>query len=354
MIDKIKNVLEEKNFEGLLIYDIFNVRYLSGYTSDDAYLLITKNKNYFLTDPRYTEQASEECPEFEIFNWRSVSGDFSDAVSKIVKDENIKKLGVESHSITLSYFNKISKNITAEIIPVEGIVEEFRGVKTLEEIEYIRKACEIGDRAFERIIKEIKIGKTEKELSALLAYYLKIEGSDARNYENIFITGSRTSLLHGIPSEKKIQEGDLVLMDFGAGYKGYLSDMSRTVVMGKPTEKQKEVFQIAKQSEQDMVDAVKAGVTGPELYEASLKAMKGTEYLEYNYSGVGHGVGLAVHEIPFLGPKSKYTMKTNNIITLEPGIYIPGWGGIRLEDQVVVTESGCEVLTKSSRQFLEL
>ena len=354
MINIIRKEIFKKNIDALLIYDIFNVRYLSGYTSDDAYLLITKDKNYFLTDPRYTEQALEECPGFEIFNWREINGDFSLAVSRIVKNENIKNLGVESHSISLSYYNKIAQNISAQLVAVEGIVEDIRRIKNPEEIEHIKKACQIGDRAFKRIIKEIKVGKTEKELSALLAYYLKIEGSDARNYENIFISGPRTSLLHGIASDRKIKEGDLVLMDFGAGYKGYLSDMSRTVVVGKPTEKQKEVFEIAKQSEQDMIDEVKAGATGVELYEASLKAMIGTEYLEYNYSGVGHGVGLAVHEKPFLGPKSKYTMEVNNIITLEPGIYIPGWGGIRLEDQVLVTESGCELLTKSSRQFLEL
>jgi Xaa-Pro aminopeptidase len=354
MTDKIIGMLEENGIDGLLIYDIFNVRYLSGYTSDDAYLLITKNKNYFLTDPRYTEQAGDECPGFEVLNWRGVDGGFAGAVSKIVKDESIDRLGIESHSITLSYYNKIAKDIKAELIPLEGIVEEIRSIKKPEEVEYSRKACEIGDRAFNRIIKEIKVGKTEKELSALLAYFLKIEGSDARNYENILISGPRTSLLHGIPSERKVKEGDIVLMDFGAGYKGYLSDMSRTLVLGKPSEKQKEVFEIAQQSEQDMIDAVKAGATGQELYEASLKVMKNTEYFDYHYSGVGHGVGLAVHETPFLGPNSKNVLKTNNIITLEPGIYIPEWGGMRVEDQVLVTEDGCEVLTNSPRHLLEL
>jgi Xaa-Pro aminopeptidase len=160
--------------------------------------------------------------------------------------------------------------------------------------------------------------------------------------------------LHGIPSDRKIEAGDLVLMDFGAGYKGYLSDMTRTVVFGKATSKQKEIYEIVKKSVEDMILSIKSGIAARQVYETSLSAMKETKYFNYHYSGVGHGVGLAVHEKPFLGPTSEDILKTNNVITLEPGIYIPKWGGIRIEEQVLVLEEGCEVMTKSDTHLIEL
>jgi Xaa-Pro aminopeptidase len=354
MLKKFKEQLKSKNIDGALIHNIHNVRYLSSYTSDDAFLLITEGTSYFITDPRYTEQAEKECPDFEIFNWRSRGTDLSDSILEIGEKEKIKRLGIEDESISLKEFKQIEKKLTVEFVPISGMVENLRKIKQPEEIENLKKACQISDRVFEKILNEIKVGVTEKELSAKLSYYLKLEGSDARGYENIFISGPRTSLLHGIPSERTIKEGDLVLMDYGAGYKGYLSDMTRTVVVGKATEEQREIYQIVKQSEEDLISAIKDNVPVKELYEASIAAMKNTKYFKYHYSGVGHGIGLAVHEKPFLSPKSDDIIQENNVVTTEPGIYIPEWGGIRIEDQVLVTKDGCELLTKAPRQLLEI
>jgi Xaa-Pro aminopeptidase len=218
----------------------------------------------------------------------------------------------------------------------------------------LRVACQIADRAFERIIKDIKIGITEKELASKLSHYMVMEGADTKPYGNILISGKRTSLLHGIPSSKSIEYGDFVLMDYGCGYNGYLSDMTRTVVVGKATQEQKKIYSLETKMLEDSKIAMIPGAKATDVYEASIQAIKDTEYFKYHYSGIGHGIGLFVHEIPFMGPRSKEVLKENNVITIEPGIYIPNWGGVRIEDQILITNNGNECLTNSIRELLEL
>ena len=215
-------------------------------------------------------------------------------------------------------------------------------------------SCDIASRAYEKIQKDIRVGITEKELAARLSLYMVLEGADTQPYGNILISGARTSLLHGIPSQKAIEYGDLVLMDYGCQYHGYLSDMTRTLVVGRATPKQKEVYRI----EQQMVAAVegflKDGVSASDAYYESTKIIEGTEYFPYHYTGIGHGVGMFVHEIPFMSPVSKNIVHANNVMTVEPGIYIPGWGGIRIEDQLLITETGNENLISATKELIEL
>ena len=217
-----------------------------------------------------------------------------------------------------------------------------------------RISCDIASRAYEKIQKDIRVGITEKELAARLSLYMVLEGADTQPYGNILISGARTSLLHGIPSQKAIEYGDLVLMDYGCQYHGYLSDMTRTLVVGRATPKQKEVYKI----EQQMVAAVegflKDGVSASDAYYESTKIIEGTEYFPYHYTGIGHGVGMFVHEIPFMSPVSKNIVHANNVMTVEPGIYIPGWGGIRIEDQLLITETGNENLISATKELIEL
>jgi Xaa-Pro aminopeptidase len=349
----IRQLMVEKGIESIFIGEKQNVRYLSGYGSDDAFLLLTRKEFYFLTDPRYTEEATETCKDFQIINWREQDS-VGAALMAILRSEGLDTLHFEENNIGYSLYRQLSEFGTVALAPVTGLIETLRSVKEDKEIACSRAACAIADRAFERILNEIQVGVTERELSGKLAYFLKSEGSDARCYENIVLSGSRTSLLHGIPSDKAVQQGDLVLMDFGAGYGGYLSDMSRTVIVGKASDMQREIYGIIKQSEEDMMASIRDGVSTRETYTASLKAMADSEYLEFHYTGVGHGVGLAVHEKPFIGPSSRDVFVTGNIVTLEPGIYIPKWGGIRIEDQVLVTAKGCDKLTQANRQLIEL
>ncbi len=354
MLKGLENIIKEMDIDSMLISDIHNVRYLSGYKGDESYLLISEKSNYFITDARYTEQAAIECPEFVILDWKALGRSINDAIAYITEKEELKLMGIEEVVMSHKQYAELDKMISTKTCCISGIIEDLRTVKQPHEKEYLRKACAISDRAFNRILNDIKVGITEAELSAKLAYYLKIEGSDARCYENIFLSGPRTSLLHGIPSDRKITYGDIILMDFGAGYNGYLSDMSRTVVLGKANEKQKEIYNIIKESEEDVINMVKSGIAAKEAYHHSLKAVSGTEYMSYFYTGIGHGVGLAVHEKPYMSAASTDIIKKDNVITVEPGIYIPGWGGVRIEDQILITDDGCEILTNSSRQLIEL
>lgn len=354
MIQEIYKYLEKSNIDGFFIARPQNVRYISKYTSEDAYLFITQEEKFLITDPRYTEQAGLECPDYTIINWRTMGGTIADSVQHVVEKLNLKSFAFEGDYVNYNMYNNFKTRVNAEAIAVNGVIEKLRSIKTPEEINFLRAACQIADRAFERIIKDIRVGVTEKELASRLSHYMVIEGADTKPYGNILISGKRTSLLHGIPSNKVVEYGDFVLMDYGCGFNGYLSDMTRTVVVGKATPKQREVYELEKTMVAEATKAMGPEVKATDVYEASIQAIKDTEYFQYHYSGVGHGIGLFVHEIPFMGPKSTEILKENNVITIEPGIYIPDWGGVRIEDQILITKDGNESLTSSTRELLEL
>lgn len=181
-----------------------------------------------------------------------------------------------------------------------------------------------------------------------------MEGADTKPYGNILISGKKTSLLHGIPSNKTVEYGDFVLMDYGCGFNGYLSDMTRTVVVGKASNEQKKIYSLVKQMIEDSTKVMLPETKATDVYGASIKAIKDSAYFKYHYSGIGHGIGLFVHEIPFMGPKSTAVLKENNVLTIEPGIYIPNWGGVRIEDQILITADSNEVLTDATRELIEL
>ncbi len=353
--EKIFGYLEEKQIDAVFIADHENVRYISSYTGDDSYLILDRSGNrYFITDPRYTEQASKECPGYSRVNWRKDFGSVPKAVAGIAKKAGYKSLGYEAEKITVAFFNEMTKEHGFDVVDISTVTEGFRSVKTDEEIGLLRTACDITCRAFGKILNDIKAGITEKELAARLSLYMVLEGSDTQPYGNILISGARTSLLHGIPSDKQVEKGDLVLMDFGCQYKGYLSDMTRTVVVGKADDRQKEIYALEQQMVRDVEEFIRDGVSAADAYWASLKHLKGTEYYPYHYEGIGHGVGLFVHEHPFMGPRSEDTIRKNNVMTVEPGIYIPDWGGIRIEDQILVTENGNEIMTWADKELIEL
>lgn len=354
VIERIREYMGKKGVDGFFISRPVNVKYVSGYTGEDSYLLLTSDKKYFITDPRYTEQVSYECPDFEIVEWRENYGSVPAAAGGLAAKDGLKSLGFEADHLVVDFYRKIEEKTSAELVPCEGVVEELRSYKTPQEIEYLRAACEIASRAYERIQKDIRPGITEKELAANLSRYMVLEGSDTMPYGNILISGARTSLLHGIPSEKAVEYGDLVLMDYGCQYHGYLSDMTRTLVVGKATPKQREVYRLEQQMVEDTEKYMKVGADIRGAYEASVQCIKNTEYYPYHYTGIGHGVGMFVHEQPFMGPRSEECFHENTVMTVEPGIYIPGWGGIRIEDQVLVKEDGIENLISATKDLIEL
>lgn len=242
------------------------------------------------------------------------------------------------------------KGSSVKLVGKEGIVEELRYVKTPEEIEKIRKASEITDHAFEEILKYIEIGMTENQVAAKLEYIVKMAGADGMGFDTILISGSKTSLPHGKPTNKLIEAGDFVTMDFGAMVDGYTSDMTRTIVMGQASQEQMEVYRLVKEAQQKGMDSIKPLVTSDLPDQAVREVLK--DRIQYYYPGIGHGIGLDLHEAPFISQKGGYTIEENCIITVEPGLYIPGWGGVRIEDSILVTREGYERLTKSSKDLI--
>lgn len=352
--EKLLAYMEKENIDSFYVAKKENVRFVSGYTGDDSFLFITKGKYYFITDPRYTEQAAIECPEYEIYNWRTPGKTAADAVQALMEKSGAKNVAFEADKLSYAGYLDFEKAVTGEKIPVTGVIETMRQIKSEKEIAYQKAACEISCRALEKLLPEIRVGVTEKELAAKLSLYMVEAGADTMPYGNILISGARTSLLHGIPSEKAIEYGDFVLMDFGCQVHGYMSDMTRTVIVGKATERQKEVYELEKKMVADSLAVTKAGVTGREIYEASLKAITGTEYLGYQYTNIGHGIGLFVHEGPFSSMADTNPIPAGNVRTIEPGIYIPGWGGVRIEDQILVTENGYENMVRFTHDLIEL
>ena len=353
-MEQLLAYMQKEHLDGMFISRPVNVKYVSHYTGEDSWLFITEQEKFFLTDPRYTEQVSYECPDYTILNWRDVYGSIGKALAFAAGKVGAKTNGFEASHLTVDQFKDLQSQVEAELVPADGIIEEFRSIKKPEEIECLRISCDIASRAYEKIQKDIRVGITEKELAARLSLYMVMEGADTQPYGNILISGARTSLLHGIPSQKAIEYGDLVLMDYGCQYHGYLSDMTRTLVVGRATPKQKEVYKIEQQMVAAVENYLKDGVSASDAYYESTKIIEGTEYFQYHYTGIGHGVGMFVHEIPFMSPVSKNIIHANNVMTVEPGIYIPGWGGIRIEDQLLITETGNENLISATKELIEL
>lgn len=353
-MEQLLAYMQKEHLDGMFISRPVNVKYVSHYTGEDSWLFITEQEKFFLTDPRYTEQVSYECPDYTILNWRDVYGSIGKALAFAAGKVGAKTIGFEASHLTVDQFKDLQSQVEAELVPADGIIEEFRSIKKPEEIECLRISCDIASRAYEKIQKDIRVGITEKELAARLSLYMVMEGADTQPYGNILISGARTSLLHGIPSQKAIEYGDLVLMDYGCQYHGYLSDMTRTLVVGRATPKQKEVYKIEQQMVAAVENYLKDGVSASDAYYESTKIIEGTEYFQYHYTGIGHGVGMFVHEIPFMSPVSKNIIHANNVMTVEPGIYIPGWGGIRIEDQLLITETGNENLISATKELIEL
>jgi Xaa-Pro aminopeptidase len=354
MIDELISMMKEEYIDGFFISNPYNVQYITGYREEHVYAVITKRGQYLIIDGRYKELAAMECLGFEILVWNEDGRGLTETINDIVIKDKVNRLGFEAEYITYKQFTELYDIIKAEITPVIGLVEQLRVIKTPEEISYLRQACDITERAYNNILNDIKVGISEKELVAKANYYLRMEGGDPKTSETVFLSGKRSSLIVALPTDKKIEYGDFVLINIGARYKGYLVDFSRTVVVGEPTERQEEIYSVVQKAQMEAIKGIKGGVLAKEPYYASKKVLEEAGYLKYHYKKMGHGIGLFLYEEPFLCKSSKNILVKNNVLTVEPGIYIPGWGGVRIEDVILVTEDGYEILTKTPRDLMIL
>jgi len=357
MINRLKQLramMKENELESFLVTDPLTIRYLANFTGTTALLFITSTEQILITDSRYAEQASNQSLSFKIIKLQSSNLWFED-ILKIIKSKNIKNVGFET---TMTYFQylQFKEKLPADVRPIATakLVEKIREVKDEVEIDIIIQACKIADAAFDYILGEIKPGVVEIEIANKLEFFMRNLGATGLAFSTIVASGVRSSMPHGVASEKKIVQGDIVTLDYGCRYKGYVSDMTRTIAVGKPDDTLKEIYNIVLESQKRAIDIVKPGTLTLEYDNAARSYITEKGYGKNFSHSIGHGIGLEVHEGPDMLKKRKKYLQKNHVITAEPGIYLPGIGGVRIEDDLLITSDGHQLLTKSPKELIIL
>ncbi|WP_102027365.1 M24 family metallopeptidase [Salirhabdus sp. Marseille-P4669] len=350
-VTKLRKALEEQNVDGILITSEKNRRYITGFTGTAGVALITQEHAVFITDFRYTEQASEQVKGFEIVEHKVL---ITKEVANQVERLGIKRLGFEKAHVTYSTYEAYREQVSAELVPLAGIIEKLRLIKTDEEINILKEACQIADNAFEHILGFIKPGVKEIDVSNELEFFMRKQGATSSSFDIIVASGFRSALPHGVASDKVIESGELVTLDFGAYYKGYCSDITRTVAVGEINDKLKDIYNTVLEAQLRGVEGLKPGITGIQGDALTRDYIKEKGYGDYFGHSTGHGIGLDVHEGPTLSYRGEAKLEPGMVVTVEPGIYIPNVGGCRIEDDVLITENGYEKLTHSSKELITL
>lgn len=352
-VTELLALLKDKEIDAMIIFGAYNRRYISGFKGSSGYLFISPKKQVFLTDFRYMEQGAAQCPGFEVMD--HTKDGLMTCFKQLVVDTGAKSLGFEEDVLTYQQFNQLKNEFDRlDLVGTTGIIETIRAIKDEEELSFMREAAAIADRAFAHILDFIKPGVTELEIAMELEFAMRRGGAKKLSFDTIVASGKNASLPHAEPSDKKVENGDFLTMDFGCLYKGYCSDMTRTVFVGKANEKQKHVYNTVLKAQLAALDAIKAGPLGHEIDKIARDIIYGAGYEGCFGHGLGHSVGLEVHEEPRLSVKGFTKLKENMMITVEPGIYIPDFGGVRIEDLVCIKENGYENLTKSDKTLIEL
>ncbi len=351
-IQEVITLLEKEKLDALFVSSVENIRYLTGFTGDSSRLLITKNTTYLITDGRFTEQAEEEClSEVCVINWIEDQRYQFPTYQYLCKKENVKHLAFEGEYLSYKEFSELNKISNLNLVSKSAFVEQFRLIKTEDEIAMLKRAAEISDESLRNILPLIKTGVSELDLAAELEYAMKKNGANDISFETMVLFGERTSLLHGKPGLTRLKSGDIILFDFGALYNGYHADISRVLVCEKMNDEQQSLHNVVNTAGLNAQNAIRNNTSAEEI-DCIVRSSIPSEYQKYFYPGIGHGTGLNIHELPFIKKESEAVLKTNMVITIEPGLYIPGWGGMRVEDSILVCEEGSESLNSFDRNLL--
>lgn len=336
-----------------LITEDVNRRYFTGMKSSAGIVLVTREKAYLIIDFRYIEKAQKTVHDAEVI----MQGKLYDQINELLEKHEVKTVAIESRSMTVSQLNSMREKLKAEIDDTDALseaIDKLRIVKSQDEIDKIIKAQRIAEAAFEDVLNYIKPGVTEKEIGLHLDYYMLSHGAEGLSFDTIAVSGPNTSLCHGVPTDRPVQSGEFVLMDYGATYDGYHSDMTRTVCVGKPTEKMENIYSIVLDAQLKALAAVKAGAKGSDIDKIARDIITEAGYGEAFGHSLGHGVGMNIHETPNAAISSKHIFEENMIVTIEPGIYLPDEFGVRIEDFVIVKSDGCENMTLAKKNLISL
>lgn len=347
--DKLGDILNE--LDGVMITSPHNLRYFTGFCGGEGVAVITSSKKYLFIDSRYTVAAKEEAHGFDVVEY--APGKRMTEVLERIGD--VRTLGFEDAYMSVLEYNEYKKSFNnIKTVGISKKTEELRMIKTSLELELIRHAEQLGIDAFLKVLPMIRPGIAERDIAAELEYQMRRIGADGTSFETIAVSGARTGMPHGIPSDKKIEYGDFVTMDFGCRYKGYCSDMTRTVVVGKADEEQKRIYSIVLKAQLCGLETIKSGVAGKEADAAARRIIEDAGFGKFFGHSLGHGVGLLIHEQPNLSPNGEKILKPGMVVTCEPGIYIPDFGGVRIEDAVIVTDEGNDNMTRLSKELVEI
>ena len=349
--------LGDLEVDALLVTGLTNVRYLTGFTGSNGQALVTGAESVFFTDGRYTEQSRHEVPDLHRVTYAAT---FGEALAAEAVRLGARRLGFEAHHVTVRSHERLGSALAAasggiELVACDEQVERVRWVKDDEEIELLNNAQSVTDQAFDDVLETLAVGMTEQQVARQLEALLRRDGADGLSFESIVAFGENAAEPHHEPNHRTLEEGDIIKMDFGALFGGYHADMTRTVAFGQPATELKKIHDVVRQAQQAGIDAVREGVTGAEVDAAARGVIEGAGYGDAFTHGLGHGVGLDIHEGPRLGREfTEHTLPSRAVVTVEPGIYVPGLGGARIEDMVEVMPDGCRVLGNASRELIEL
>ena len=353
-IKKIQEKLIEKNLDAVLITDEKNQRYATGFPFTDGAVLVARSDAWLLTDSRYIEAAANTaacCCRVQMFDREHSRLSLLQAA---LKEAGVQRLGAEEQKLSHAEYLDYEKSLEMELLPAQAIFGELRASKSEEEIVYMREAQAISEKALEEVLHIIKPGMTERQAAAELVYHMLLNGSEGNSFDPIVVTGKKTSMPHGVPGDEIIREGDFVTMDFGCLKNGYCSDMTRTVAIGHATDEMKNIYNVVLEAQLAGIAAARAGIPGCEIDAAAREVITKAGFGQYFGHGFGHSLGLDIHELPGANPSGKAIMPLNCVVSAEPGIYIPGKFGVRIEDVMILHENGSEVITKAPKQLIIL
>ncbi|MBM6775859.1 aminopeptidase P family protein [Collinsella tanakaei] len=360
-IARLRSLMEERGYDAVVVRDEANLRWLTGamgvfdYTFEFPHAaFITHDACYLHTDSRYFNSFAENMPEGSPWQIDMDGFDIPGWVAQRALETRSRTIAIED-DMQLSFYQGIlrgleDRSIAASLPQMHGDIRRMRAIKDAEEIELMRHAQAITDLAFQHMLDYIKPGLTEKQIRTELESFMFNNGADSLAFGSIVASGPNTANPHAVPSDRVVQKGDFVLMDYGAGYRDYRSDMTRTVVLGEPTDEQRKIYDLVQRTHEECVKAIHGGVDGRDIHNLSVKIISDAGYGDYYGHGLGHGVGIDIHELPNFGRRSNI-VEAGAVITVEPGVYLPGVGGVRLEDYGLVTEDGFEPFTASPHEL---
>jgi Xaa-Pro aminopeptidase len=338
------------DLEAIFITNAYNRRYLSGFTGTSGYLIITKDQAILLTDFRYMTQAPAQAQYFQVMEHGPKA---IETVKEILIKHSVKQLGFEQDEVTFGLYQNYAAALNPiKLIPTDQLVEKLRMFKDAAELQIMQEAADLADQTFSYILTKLKPGISEKDIALDMEIYMRKHGATSSSFDTIVASGERSALPHGVASERLLQLNEFVKLDFGAYYHGYCSDLTRTVFLGKPTEKHRQIYDIVLEAQLKALSILKPGMTGKEGDAAAREVIQKAGFGNNFGHGTGHGLGMEIHEAPRLSLLSETILEAGMVVTVEPGIYIPGFGGVRIEDDVVLVDNGIRILTHSSKDFI--